>query len=266
MYAAKDAGRGRYEIFCPEMARHVGELLGIEHELRLGLERGEFNLHYQPELDLASATIVGAEALARWQSPTRGLVPPARFIPIAEATGLILPLGEFVLREACAQAASWRRAGLVPDSFVTWVNVSAKQLSAGGLPTLVQQALEAVGLPPSALGLEVTETAVVEQGVAGDRARAELKKLHEQGVRIAIDDFGTGFSSLGQLRHFPIDVIKVDGSFVQGAVHDPKDAAITASLVNLDRRGDRIPEPAELTAGARLRPRPGIPLRAANAR
>ena len=196
MYAAKDAGRGRYEIFCPEMAKDVGELLGIEHELRLGLQNEEFSLHYQPEIDLETTTIVGAEALLRWHSPTRGLVPPGRFIPIAETTGLILPLGEFVVRQACAQAAAWRRAGLVPESFVTWVNVSAKQLGGSGLPTLVQRALEETGLPPGALGLEVTESSVVEPGTAGERARAELKLLHEQGVRIAIDDFGTGFSSL----------------------------------------------------------------------
>jgi EAL domain-containing protein (putative c-di-GMP-specific phosphodiesterase class I) len=233
MYAAKDAGRGRYEVFCPEMARKAGELLGVEHELRVGLQRGEFSLHYQPEIELATDRIVGAEALLRWQSPTRGSVPPARFIPIAESTGLILALGEFVLREACVQAAEWRRAGLVPDSFVTWVNVSARQLTGGALKTVVCAALEAASLPPSMLGLEVTETAVVDEGLAGERARAELEKLHGLGVRIAIDDFGTGFSSLGQLRHFPIDMIKVDGSFVQGTVDDPKDAAITAHLVNL---------------------------------
>jgi diguanylate cyclase (GGDEF)-like protein/PAS domain S-box-containing protein len=233
MYAAKDGGRGRYEVFSPEMARRFGELLGIEHELRLALERGEFSLHYQPQIDLATATIVGTEALIRWQSPTRGLVPPARFIPIAEATDLILPLGSFVLREACAQAGRWRRAGLVADSFVTWVNVSTKQLGRGELPTLVGEALAAAALPPTALGLEVTESAVVDAGAAGDRARAELEALHRRGVRIAIDDFGTGFSSLGQLRHLPIDTIKVDRSFVQGAEHGSKDAAITASLVNL---------------------------------
>jgi diguanylate cyclase (GGDEF)-like protein/PAS domain S-box-containing protein len=233
MYAAKDGGRNRYEIFCPEMAVKAGELLGIELELRVGLERGEFSLHYQPEVELATNRIVGAEALLRWQSPTRGSVPPARFIPIAEATGLIMQLGEFVLREACLQTAEWRRAGLVPESFVTWVNVSVKQLSSGTLGVVVSEALEAASLPPSVLGLEVTETAVVEDGIAGERARAELTKLHGLGVRIAIDDFGTGFSSLGQLRHFPIDMIKVDGSFVQGTVNDPKDAAITSHLVNL---------------------------------
>jgi diguanylate cyclase (GGDEF)-like protein/PAS domain S-box-containing protein len=233
MYAAKDAGRNRYEIFCPEMARKAGELLGIEHELRVGLQRGEFSLHYQPEVELATNRIVGAEALLRWQSPTRGSVPPARFIPIAETTGLIMQLGEFVLREACLQTAEWRRAGLVPESFVTWVNVSVKQLSNGTLGAVVGEALEAASLPPSVLGLEVTETTVVEDGIAGERARAELTRLHGLGVRIAIDDFGTGFSSLGQLRHFPIDMIKVDGAFVQGTVHDPKDAAITSHLVNL---------------------------------
>ncbi len=233
MYAAKDAGRNRYEIFCPEMARKAGELLGIEQELRLGLQRGEFSLHYQPEVELATNRIVGVEALLRWQSPTRGSVPPARFIPIAEATELIMQLGEFVLREACLQTAEWRRVGLVPDSFVTWVNVSARQLSSGTLEAVVRDALQAASLLPRALGLEVTETAVVEDGLAGDRARAELNKLHGLGVRVAIDDFGTGFSSLGQLRHFPIDMIKVDGSFVQGSVDDPKDAAITAHLVNL---------------------------------
>jgi diguanylate cyclase (GGDEF)-like protein len=233
MYAAKDAGRGCYEIFCPEMARKAGELLGIEHELRLGLRRGEFSVHYQPEIDLATNRIVGAEALLRWLSPTRGAIPPARFIQIAEATGLIMQLGEFVLREACRQAAEWRQAGLVPDSFLTWVNVSGKQLSNGVLETVVREALEAASLPPSAIGLEVTETAVVEDGLAGERARTELKRLHRLGVRIAIDDFGTGFSSLGQLRHFPIDMIKVDGSFVRGTVDDPKDAAITSHLVNL---------------------------------
>ncbi len=145
------------------MAKDVGELLGIEQELRLGLQRGEFSLHYQPEIDLETATIVGAEALLRWHSPTRGLVPPGRFIPIAETTGLILPLGEFVIRQACAQAAEWRAAGLVPESFVTWVNVSAKQLGGSGLPTDVQRALEETGLPSSALGLEVTETSVVDR-------------------------------------------------------------------------------------------------------
>jgi diguanylate cyclase (GGDEF)-like protein len=232
MYAAKAAGRGRYELFGQDMAREFSELLGLEHEIRLGLQRGEFAVHYQPEIDLATGAIVGVEALVRWNSPSRGLVPPGRFIPIAEATGLIQPLGEFVLREACAQTAQWRRAGRLPEPFVTWVNLSAKQLGAG-LGTLVRRTLESHQLPPDLLGLEVTESAVIQEGPASVRARAELENLHTLGVRIAIDDFGTGFSSLGQLRNFPIDMIKVDLSFVQGAETDAKDAAITANIINL---------------------------------
>jgi EAL domain-containing protein (putative c-di-GMP-specific phosphodiesterase class I) len=159
-------------------------------------------------------------------------VPPGRFIPIAEATGLIQPLGEFVLREACAQTAQWRRAGRLPEPFVTWVNLSAKQLGAG-LGTLVRRTLESHQLPPDLLGLEVTESAVIEEGPASVCARAELEDLHALGVHVAIDDFGTGFSSLGQLRNFPVDTIKVDLSFVQGAETDAKDAAITANIINL---------------------------------
>jgi len=233
MYAAKEAGRGRHEVFRYDMARELGQLLGLEHELRLGLQRGEFSLHYQPEIALDTGAVVGVEALLRWQSPSRGSVSPAEFIPIAETTGLIVPLGEFVLHEACAQTARWRRGTALPEGFVTWINLSAKQLNAGGVSASVREALEAVRLPASCLGLEVTETALVQEGHAGERARAELRELHELGVRIAVDDFGTGFSSLGQLRSFPVDMIKVDRSFVQGIEHDAKDAAITANLVSL---------------------------------
>ncbi len=215
------------------MAKAFGELLELEQELRQALDRGEFALHYQPEVDLDSGETVGVEALLRWTSPTRGPVPPVTFIPIAEATGLILPLGEFVVREACEQTASWREEGLLPEKFVTWVNLSVKQLVSGGLSQLVRDALASTGLPATLFGLEVTETAIVEEGEAGQRARGELEELRELGVRIAIDDFGTGFSSLGQLRQFPVDVIKVDRSFVQGIGHDAKDAAITANLVSL---------------------------------
>jgi diguanylate cyclase (GGDEF)-like protein/PAS domain S-box-containing protein len=232
MYAAKEVGRGRYEVFHYDMAREFGEILGLEHELRLGLRRGEFSVHYQPEVAIDSTDIVGVEALLRWNSPTLGSVPPARFIPVAEATGLIFSLGEFVMRRACAQTARWRDQGLLPDGFVTWVNISGKQLAGAGVSELVQRSLTDAGIPATLLGLEVTETAIVS-GDPGDRARKELQALHDLGVRIAIDDFGTGFSSLGQLRHFPIDVLKVDRSFVQGVEHDAKDAAITANLVSL---------------------------------
>ena len=233
MYAAKEAGRGRYEVFHHEMARELGELLGLEHELHLGLERGEFEVYYQPLVDLETRGLVGAEALVRWRSPTRDLVPAERFIAVAEATGLIVELGEFVLADACRHTAEWGRAGALPDGFVTWVNISGRQVSAGGLEQLVRQELTRSGLAPARLGLEVTETAVVLEGTGGDRARTELKNLHAFGVRIAIDDFGTGFSSLGHLRRFPVDVLKVDRSFIQGVEHDAKDVAITANLASL---------------------------------
>lgn len=231
MYAAKERGRGCHELFRVEMMRGLGELLGIEHELRLGLTRGEFALHYQPMIDLRTERVIGMEALLRWTSPTRGIVPPARFIPIAEATGLIVPLGEFVILSACEQAAAWSKDGAA--SFVTWVNVSAKQLGAGGTIDVIRQALKVTDLPPSRLGIEITESAIVEPGISGERTRAELEELHRLGVQIAIDDFGTGFSSLGQLRHFPIDMIKVDRSFIEGIDSDSKDATITSSLISL---------------------------------
>jgi len=233
MYAAKEAGRGRFELFRDGMARELGELLGLEHELRLGLKEGQFRVHYQPLIDLEQNAVVGVEALLRWYSETRGIVEPTRFIPVAETTGLINALGEFVLQEACRQTGEWARAGLLSEPFTTWVNVSGKQLSTGGIAPLVRRTLEEASLPPRYLGLEVTETAIVVDGPPGERARAELTELHELGVRIAIDDFGTGFSSLGHLRRFPIDVIKVDRSFIQGVERSPKDAAITANLASL---------------------------------
>ena len=233
MYAAKEAGRGRVETFRHELGRELGESLGLEHELRQALHRREFHVHYQPNVDLATGEIVGVEALVRWTSPSRGPVPPSQFIPVAEATGLILPLGELVLREACRQTADWQRRGLLPQRFVTWVNVSPRQLVGSAMTALVRDALALADLRPDRLGLEVTETAIVARGAASENARTELQRLHDWGVQLAVDDFGTGFSSLGQLRHFPVDVIKVDRTFVQGVGVDPKDAAITANVVSL---------------------------------
>jgi diguanylate cyclase (GGDEF)-like protein/PAS domain S-box-containing protein len=229
-YIAKRRGRGRYEIFRPAMSAEFGDL-HFEQELRMAIQRGELGVQYQPEVSLHSGEITGVEALVRWQSTFRGVVSPAKFIPMAEATGLIHPLGEFVLGEACRQTAAWRREGVLPDSFVTWVNVSGKQLSEGGLADLVRGELDAAALPPSSLGLEVTETAVVSGD--GEQIRAELEELRASGVQIAIDDFGTGFSSLSQLREIPADLLKVDQSFVERVDHDAKDAAIFANLVNL---------------------------------
>ena len=252
MYAAKRSGGSRCEVFRMHMVQESGELLSLEHELRAALQNGELTVHYQPEMDLTTDEIVGVEALVRWTSPTRGAVQPERFIPMAEETGLIHPLGEFVLRRACEQAVHWRDAGISPEPFVMWVNLSGKQLSAGGVDELVRQVLSATGLPAACLGLEVTETAIVIKGAAGDRARAELDDLHALGVHIAIDDFGTGFSSLEQLKRFPIDVIKVDRSFIRGIEDDAKSAAITANVASLAHAlglvttAEGIETPAEL--------------------
>jgi diguanylate cyclase (GGDEF)-like protein/PAS domain S-box-containing protein len=233
MYAAKEAGHGRLEVFRRDMARDLGEMLGLEHDLRLGLLRSEFDLHYQPEVDVVTRRIVGVEALLRWRSPTRGWVAPGQFVHVAEATGVIVPLGDFVLHEACWQTSRWLREGLLPEGFVTWVNLSVKQLTDGDVVTSVRRALDRTGLGPERLGLEVTETAIAANDAAGDRARSELARLHDEGLKIAIDDFGTGFSSFGHLRQFPVDMLKIDRSFVQGVDHDAKDAAITGNLANL---------------------------------
>jgi EAL domain-containing protein (putative c-di-GMP-specific phosphodiesterase class I) len=154
-------------------------------------------------------------------------------VAVAEAAGLIHELGEFVLREAAGQTARWARDGLLTPDFVTWVNLSAVQLSDHRVADTVRRTLESVGLEPRWLGLEVTETAIVVEGAPAERARGVLQALHDQGVGIALDDFGTGFSSLEHLRRFPIDIIKIDRSFIQGIEHDPKDAAIAANLVSL---------------------------------
>jgi diguanylate cyclase (GGDEF)-like protein/PAS domain S-box-containing protein len=233
MYAAKGAGGNRCEVFEFEMARAAGELLGLEHELRQALNQGELKVHYQPEIEIQGRRIVGVEALARWHSPTRGNVPPDQFIPVAEANGLILPLGEHVLESACAQTAEWHREGVITEPFTTWVNLSGVQLTAGGIADLVQKTIASTGLPATMLGLEVTETTIVAEGAVGDRARDELQTLRNLGVKIAIDDFGTGVSSLGHLQRFPVDMIKVDRSFIQGVEHDVKNAAIAANLVSL---------------------------------
>jgi diguanylate cyclase (GGDEF)-like protein/PAS domain S-box-containing protein len=233
MYAAKAAGRRRYEVFRNEMANDLAELVGLEHDMRLGLQRGEFAVHYQPTVDIKTRVVTGAEALLRWVSPTRGPIGPDRFIPIAESTGMIHELGEYVLDESMRQVAAWEAQGLLPPRFAVWVNVSGQQLAVGGLHDIVAGAIEAAGTSAPRLGLEITENAIVDDGPAGERARAELEALHELGVRIALDDFGTGFSSLAHLHRLPIDVIKVDRSFVTDIERDAKNAAITANLASL---------------------------------
>ena len=208
MYMAKAAGRGCVEIFEDEMFEHVVEQADLENELRLAIAAGDITVHYQPVVDVPTGNVTGVEALARWQHPTRGLLPPDRFIPLAEATGLIVPLGRLVLETACLDAARWRRHD---PTLTVAVNVSARQLGSGDLVHDVRAALAASGLPPQALILEITESVLVNDF---ETTRRQLDDVKALGISLAIDDFGTGYSSLSYLRHLPFDILKIDRSFI----------------------------------------------------
>jgi EAL domain-containing protein (putative c-di-GMP-specific phosphodiesterase class I) len=201
----------------------------MERSLRRAARNGELRLHYQPIIRLTDGAVVGVEALLRWQHPELGLLSPGSFIPIAEESDLIVAVGEWVLHEACRQAAAWRRT--IPQAeFITWVNVSGAQFSRTNVAGAVGSALCSAGLDPAALGLEITESVFIGDSEHLHRAFHELRAL---GVSIAIDDFGTGFSSLSSLKRFTTDVLKIDGSFVQGLGHDAEDDAIVATCVAL---------------------------------
>jgi EAL domain-containing protein (putative c-di-GMP-specific phosphodiesterase class I) len=236
LYAAKEHGRGRFEVFHGEARPRDGDPLATEQALRLALRRGDLRLHYQPEVDLQTGRIVALEALVRLEHPERGLVPPGEFIPIAEESGLILPMGEWVLTEACAQLSAWRKAGKVRDDVRVAVNVSARQLSHPDLPLTVARALASAELPTRALCLEITESAVIRDT---EVAMANLHAIKEQGVFIALDDFGVGFSSLSQIRELPpVDVIKVDRSFTAGLGRNESDGAVVNAVLGLARSLD----------------------------
>jgi diguanylate cyclase (GGDEF)-like protein/PAS domain S-box-containing protein len=209
MYCAKAAGRNRYRFFEPGMAVATRERMALETSLRPALARGEFELHYQPRIDLRSMEMVGMEALIRWNHPERGLVSPAQFIPIAEETGLIAPIGRWVLHEACMQ--TMRLMTEFGREICVSVNVSARQLSHATFVGEVRQTLRQSGIPPHCLELELTESALIADI---ERTALMLRELHELGVKLAVDDFGTGYSGLAYLRSFPIDVLKLDRSFV----------------------------------------------------
>jgi diguanylate cyclase (GGDEF)-like protein/PAS domain S-box-containing protein len=233
LYAAKEHGRGRYELFDPETVMHGIDRLEIEQALRLALVRDELVLHYQPEVDLITQRIIAVEALIRWEHPERGLVPPGEFIPVAEQSGLIVPMGEWVLREACAQLARWRASGTTDDTVRVAVNVAARQLSEPDLPRLVADALAASGLSADALCLEITESDVIRDT---DVVRENLLAIKELGVGLALDDFGVGFSSLSQIRSLPpVDVIKVDRSFTAGLGTNDSDSAVVTAVLSLAR-------------------------------
>jgi EAL domain-containing protein (putative c-di-GMP-specific phosphodiesterase class I) len=231
MYQAKENGRQGYQFFKPEMNVRAVERQFIEESLRRAVERHEFALHYQPKIDLRTAAITGAEALIRWVHPTRGLVPPAEFIPVAEDCGLILPIGTWVMREACAQAQAWMDAGLPVTTMA--VNVSAMQFRHENFMEGLSAILSETGLDPGSLELEVTESVLMKHAEA---AASILQALRATGVQVAIDDFGTGYSSLGYLRKFPLDALKIDQSFVRQISTTGEDTAIVAAVIGMAQR------------------------------
>ena len=226
MYRAKEMGRNNYQYYLPSMNVHTLERLELESDLSRALERGEFLLHYQPKVDIATGLITGTEALLRWKYPVRGLVPPMDFISLAEETGLIVPIGEWVLATACAQNKLWQEMGLT--NLGISVNLSARQFSDSMLLAKLTRIIHSSGLDPSSLELEITESVVMSHG---ECAVGVLEQLKSIGVRIAIDDFGTGYSSLGYLKRFPIDTIKVDRSFIRDIPADSGDMKIAQAII-----------------------------------
>jgi EAL domain-containing protein (putative c-di-GMP-specific phosphodiesterase class I) len=202
--------------------------LALETNLRRAIQNEEFLLHYQPRVSVDSLAITGVEALVRWQHPQLGLVSPSEFIPLAEDTGLIVPIGEWVLRSACQQAQRWRRQGFAPMQIA--VNISARQFHDRDLSQTVIRILEETGLPPKHLELELTESSIMH---SAEFAAGMLNRLKNMGINIAIDDFGTGFSSLASLKRLPIDALKIDQSFVREANSDPDDAALVMAIITL---------------------------------
>jgi len=228
MYQAKESGRNAYQFFASEMNVVALERLVLENSLRQGLERGEFVLYYQPQVDANSGRIIGAEALIRWRHPQIGMISPGKFISVAESTGLIVPIGEWVLREACCQNRAWQLAGLAPICVA--VNISAPQFRDGRLEDSVREVLAETGLAPACLELELTEGTVMSDA---DATVGTLRRLSMLGVKLAIDDFGTGYSSLSYLKRFPIDKLKIDQSFVRDIVTDPDDWAIATAVISM---------------------------------
>jgi len=228
MYRAKERGKSRYELFDSAMRARAVDRLEVENALHRALDRGEFRVFYQPAVDLQTGDLVGVESLVRWQHPERGLVGPDQFIALTEETGLIVPLGSWVLREACRQWKQWEESG-TPTPRIS-VNLSARQLGQPDLVDVVVDALDETGMDPSRLSLEITESTVLEDT---ESALGTLEALRMQGVRISLDDFGTGYASLALLKRLPVDELKVDRSFVKGLGRDPQDSPIVSTVVGL---------------------------------
>ena len=226
MYQAKQHGGNAHHFFVAEMNIHTSERLELESRLRHALDRKQFTLHYQPQVDIRSGRIIGAEALIRWDDEKLGIITPTHFIPLAEATGLIIPISEWVLHTACAQNKAWQDAGCAPISVA--VNFSPRQFRQANLLETITQALTDTGLNPRFLELEITESTIMYQA---EKTIVTLEKLHKMGVRLSVDDFGTGYSSLSYLKRFPVHKLKIDQSFVRDINIDPDDAAIVTAVI-----------------------------------
>ncbi len=226
MYRAKEHGKNNYQFYSSQMNLHSFERLMLERFLRRALEQDEFQLYYQPKINLVTGCVTGMEALLRWMHPGMGMISPTRFIPLAEETGLIVPIGAWVLHAACAQNQAWMRQGL--PALRVAVNLSARQFAQDGLHATIVRVLAETGLPPGLLELEITESVTMENP---EHAAALLRELKALGIILAIDDFGTGYSSLSYLKRFPIDNVKIDRSFVKDIPHDEDDVAITQAVI-----------------------------------
>jgi diguanylate cyclase (GGDEF)-like protein/PAS domain S-box-containing protein len=232
MYRAKERGRGRYELFDEVLRKRVLLRLRTENELRRGLEQGELRVVYQPVVELESGSVTAVEALVRWQHPQRGLLDPVDFIPVAEDSGLIGALGDWVLTAACRDGADWQRRFPRPEPLLVCVNTSARQLANAAFPARIADTMSRQGLAPGSLALEITETVLMEEAHA---PMTVLASLREYGLRLMLDDFGTGYSSLAYLKRFPLDVLKIDRSFIAGLGRDDEDSAIVAAIVQMAR-------------------------------
>jgi len=231
MYRAKDLGRNTFQYFTAAMNEQAAERMRIDGQLLRALERDEFTLHFQPIVDLHSLEIVSAEALLRWANPQLGVFPPERFVPLAEDTGLIVPVGRWILDTACRQLGEWRRAGLT--SLTLSVNISSRQLRGKGLVDAVTHAVVANGIPPHALELEITESCLMDNF---DEMLAALRVIDRMGVRLALDDFGTGYSSLSYIKQLPVDSVKIDRSFVTNCGQDPADATVVETIIGMSHQ------------------------------
>ena len=230
MYHAKAAGRQTYRFFSEEINRKIMEKVHIENGLRRALDRHEFCLYYQPQIDLGSGQIIGAEVLLRWMSPELGMVMPSRFIPVAEDSGLIFRLGEWVLRTACAQAAAWRAAGLSPMRMA--INISGHQFKQPSFVSVIDSILRENPIDPTFLEFELTESVIMDKA---EKTTSTLKDIKDRGINLSIDDFGTGYSSLSYLKHFPIDRIKIDRSFIADITSNRDEAVIVDTIIAIAR-------------------------------